>query len=147
MDTVRTLARMREGSLQTATPQRLVVLLYDRLVRDIEGAQEALGQGDRLTANGLLIHAQDIVNELRVSLDISVWDAAGGLAALYDYLAVTLVRANVSGDPQLAQACWDVAAPLRDAWREAAAHRPASSAGSGQSEPAGAGRSGDLGVG
>jgi len=147
MDAARTVARMREESLGTATPEQVVILLYDRLVTDIERGQEALEQGDRQAANELLQHAQDIVDELRVSLDVSVWDGAAGLAALYDYLAVTLVRANVSGDPQLAQACRGVAAPLRDAWHEAAAQRPASPAGPGRTGSAGAGLSGDLGVG
>ncbi len=121
MNTARTLARMREESLATATPERLVVLLYDRLVLDMDRAQAALERGDREEASDRLSHAQRIVDQLSLSLDRSAWEGAGRLAALYDYLAVTLVRANVSGSADLLKACRDVAAPLRDTWHEAAA--------------------------
>jgi flagellar protein FliS len=144
MNMARSLARMREESLATATPERMVVLLYDRLVVDIERAQAALEREAREEAGEALTHAQRIVDELRFSLDASAWDGAAGLASLYDYLAVTLVRANVSGNPDLVRACREVAAPLRDTWHEAALEAAAPPPGGEQ--PPSAARAGDLGV-
>lgn len=107
-------------SVSTASPGRLLVMLYERLVIDIAHAETALRAGDRETANARLLHAQDIVLELRTSLNLDVWDGAAGLAQLYGFILTELVGANVKGDAARVKGCRDLVEPLRDAWREAA---------------------------
>jgi flagellar protein FliS len=121
--TTAALARNRylRDSVVTASPARLVVMLYDALVRDLTVAVEALQQQDRVTAHERLVKAQAIVTELHDSLDVSVWDGAAGLAALYSFVLEQLVAANVAKDPAPVTAALDVVVPLRDAWAEAAA--------------------------
>ena len=110
------LARNRylNDSVVTASPARLVVMLYDALVRDLGIAQEALTQRDAVRAHERLVKAQAIVTELHDSLDLSVWDGAAGLAALYTYVLEQLVAANVAKDPAPVEAALDVVRPLRD---------------------------------
>jgi flagellar secretion chaperone FliS len=108
-----------DSSVSTASPGRLLVMLYDRLVLDLGQAEEALRAGDRETGSLSLMHAQDIVMELRGTLDTSVWDGAAGLAALYSFLFSELIRANVKADADVAASCRTLVEPLRDAWREA----------------------------
>jgi len=106
-------------SVATASPGQLLVMLYDRLVVDLTQAEDALRARDNATASTRLMHAQDIVSELRSSLDLSAWDGAAGLAQLYGFLFTRLIKANVANDADLVAECRAVVAPLRDAWREA----------------------------
>jgi flagellar secretion chaperone FliS len=108
-------------TVATASPHRLVCMLYDRLVLDVVRGRDALADGDYEQANRHLRHAQDIVIELRRSLRTEVWDGAPGLASIYGWLLKELVVANVSHDPVKADECRTLIEPLRDAWHGAAA--------------------------
>ena len=55
-------------AISTASPAKLVTMLYDRLVRDLQVAEAALSTRDLAAANANLTHAQEIVFELRSSL-------------------------------------------------------------------------------
>ena len=114
-------ARYLGDHIATASPQRLLVMLYDRLALDLERAHTALTEGDRQAANAQLQHAQEIVLELQASLRVEIWDGGPRLAALYTWLLTELVRANVKGNARVVADCRKIVEPLRDAWREAAA--------------------------
>ncbi|GAB3191124.1 flagellar export chaperone FliS [Geodermatophilus arenarius] len=114
-------ARYVGDSVATASPQQLLVMLYDRLALDLERAASALATGDRRTAGTQLTHAQDVVFELRASLRVDAWEGGPRLAALYSWLITELVQANVKGDRNRVESCLRVVEPLRDAWRQAAA--------------------------
>lgn len=117
-----TLARARyaTNSVATASPAKLLTMLYDRLVLDLDRAEQAQFAGDRQTANDQLLHAQAIVTELECTLRTDAWEGAPQLAALYDFLYRELVRANTAADPTVTAACRALVEPLRDAWHEAA---------------------------
>lgn len=121
-------ARYLGDSIATASPHQLLVMLYDRLALDLERAEESLSLGDREAARGPVMHAQEIVLELRASLQVEVWEGGPRLAALYSWLVTELIQANVKGDLRRVRDCRKVVEPLRDAWREAAASLAASSA-------------------
>jgi flagellar secretion chaperone FliS len=112
--------RYLANSIATASPAKLLLMLYDRLVVDLSRAEQALAEGDRVGASGQLIHAQEIVLELRSSLQLGSWEGADALAQLYTYLFGELIQANLKGEPERAAACRTLVEPLRDAWREAA---------------------------
>lgn len=112
--------RYRDEAILSASPQRLVTLLYDRLLLDVERAQAAQLAGDWTTANGELQHAQRIVAELSGSLS-GQWTGSGELQAVYAYLTRTLIGANIGRDAERTGQCRDLIAPLRDAWHAAAA--------------------------
>jgi flagellar protein FliS len=107
-------------SINTASPGKLLIMLYDRLVLDLVQGEEALRNGERENAHDRLTHAQDIILELRTSLDVEAWSGAPGLAGLYGFLITELIGANVGRDPDRVASCRSIVEPLRDAWREAA---------------------------
>ena len=106
-------------TVATASPGQLLVMLYDRLVVDLTQAEDAMHAGDRGTASERLMHAQDIVAELRSTLDVTAWEGAAGLAQLYGFLFSHLIKANIRRDPAIVAECREIVEPLRDAWREA----------------------------
>lgn len=108
------------ASVSTASPAQLLVMLYDRLSVDLHRGVAAMDAGDHAASHTALLHAQEIVLELRSSLQVELWSGGPGLAALYDYLLTELVNANVSKDRAMTQACLEIVDELRDVWREAA---------------------------
>jgi flagellar protein FliS len=112
-------ARYLADAVTTASPGRLVVMLYDRLVLDLAHAEDAFRGGDRAAGAGRLLHAQEIVLELLSSLNVSAWAGGAGLARLYSFLVTELIGANVQADAVRVVACRQLVEPLRDAWAEA----------------------------
>jgi flagellar secretion chaperone FliS len=113
--------RYLADSINTASPGKLLVMLYDRLVMDLMQGEEALRTGDREQASSKITHAQEIILELRTTLDLDAWAGAPGLANLYGFLVTELIGANIKRDADRVAACRAMIEPLRDAWREAAA--------------------------
>ncbi|SDQ50312.1 flagellar export chaperone FliS [Microbacterium sp. cf332] len=116
--------RYREETILSASPARLVTLLFDRLLLDVERGEAAQRSGDWQAANEHLQHAQRILVELTGSLTDD-WSGSASLRAVYDYITRTLVGANIGRDPERTHECRDLIAPLRDAWHAAAETAPA----------------------
>jgi flagellar secretion chaperone FliS len=114
-------SRYLGDSVSTASPQQLLVMLYDRLALDLERGQAALEAKDHAAANEELQHAQTIVLELLSSLQVDAWEGGPRLAALYRWLHAELLTANLRKDVGRVGSCRQVVEPLRDAWRQAAA--------------------------
>ncbi len=113
-------SRYASSSVATASPARLLVMLYERLVRDLVAAERALQDRHFARVNDELQHAQQIVLELRTSLDTSAWSGGPSLEALYTFLHAELVTANVEKSLPRVVACREIIEPLRDAWQQAA---------------------------
>jgi flagellar protein FliS len=113
--------RYLQDSIATASPAKLLVMLYDRLVLDLVQGEEALRGNDRDTASERINHAQEIILELRATLDVDAWEGGPGLAALYGFLLTELIQGNIKRDADKVASCRGIVEPLRDAWREAAA--------------------------
>ena len=108
------------ASVTTASPERLVVMLYQRLVLDLQRGRDAQVAGDREAAHTHLLHAQDIVMELRTSLRTEDWSGGPALASLYDWMHTQLVLANTRCDAAMNAHVLALAEQLCDTWRQAA---------------------------
>jgi len=117
----------REAVL-SATPVRLLTMLYDRLLLDLGRAEAAQNLANWQSASENLLHAQAIVAELTSSLRVDLWDGGQDLQALYTYVQVALINANVHRDVALTRESITLLEPLRQAWHEAAAQVPATGA-------------------
>jgi flagellar protein FliS len=113
-------AAYQGNAVATASPARLLIMLLERLVLDVERGQAALGSGDREQTNRQLQHAQAIVTELQTSLDPEGWAGGHELMALYGYLQRQLVRANIEQDTAAAAEALTISRDLCDTWRQAA---------------------------
>ncbi len=113
--------RYLTDTIATASPARLLTMLYDRLLRDVSEAEDALAAGAPERADIALRHAQEIVIELVTSLDLSAWPAGESLAHVYRFLLSELIGANVHKDSGRVTGCLRLIQPLRETWHEAAA--------------------------
>ena len=112
-------ARYAGDATATASPARLLTMLYDRLVADLAAAQEAMLREDWAASGERLTNACEILLELHATLDTAAWPEGEGLDQLYLWMVSELMRARISRSAQRVADCHDLVVPLRDAWREA----------------------------
>ena len=117
-------AEYARNSVLSATPARLLTMLYDRLLLDLNRAEAAQLAGTWPVASENLIHAQAIVSELTGTLRTDVWDGAENLKAIYAYCLTTMMDANIHRSAERTRECIGLLEPLRLAWHEAAAQMP-----------------------
>src|SRR3954469_6085216 len=113
-------ARYLADSVNTASPARLLVMLYERLILDLSQAEMAMRAGRREEGGEKLMHAQEIVLELRATLDDEVWAGAAGLAQIYEFVVNELIAAHIQPVVHGLVSCRSLVEPLLDAWRQAA---------------------------
>lgn len=118
-------AQYNRDAILSATPARLLTMLYDRLLLDLNRAQSAQQEQNWPMASENLVHAQAIIAELSSSLDRDAWDGAEGLFGLYTYLSNAMMNANIHRNVLLTQECITMLEPLRQSWHDAAAQLPA----------------------
>lgn len=143
--------RYRETDLGTMTRERMVVLLYEKMVSDLEDAVIALEANDRATFTKKVNHSQRIVAELRNSLDHATGgEIARNLDSIYEFVFREHLSLLLDRDPRRARSCIEVLAPLLAAWRQIPngtaenALRERARSGSTGSEPASSRTPGDV---
>lgn len=112
------LTAYRQNSVDTASPGRLIVMLYDGLLTALDKTEGALAQNpiDVELSHKELTRCQDIVLELMQSLNHAAGDVAKRLATTYEYCHHQLVQANTTKDFKHAQPVRAIFTELRDAW-------------------------------
>lgn len=120
MMTTNARAAYLDASVATASPARLLVMLLERLVLDVQRGLAAQRSGDLEETHRHLVHAQDILLELQASLRADQFKGGYDLAALYGFLHRQLVMANVHKDATITDEVLVLVTDLCDTWREAA---------------------------
>lgn len=113
-------ARYASDATQTASPARLLTMLYDRLASDLAAGEEAMLRGDIARTGDVLTHAQSILLELHSTLDTEAWPEGESLGRLYLWMVSELMTARLKNLPGKIADCRRLILPLRDAWHEAA---------------------------
>lgn len=111
--------RYVEDGMATIPKPQLLLRLYERLLLDLERAEAAVDERRIEDGHNALVHAQDIVHELNLALDVEVWEGARALRSIYQHLTELLIEANTSKSVAPIRAGTALVVPLRDAWSEA----------------------------
>ncbi len=111
----------RESAVLTATPERLVVMLYDGARRFLHQAATAMREGDVPTAHERLRRAERIVEHLLATLDMSQGEIAARLEAIYVFCLQLLAEGRMRKDPGHLEKVSELLGGLREAWAELAA--------------------------
>ena len=88
----------RESAVLTATPEQLVVMLYDGANRFLTQSSIAMRDGRAGLAGEKLRRAEAIIDELLATLDMSVGEIAERLQALYLFFKEHLMSARLKQD-------------------------------------------------
>ncbi|MDR3087267.1 MAG: flagellar export chaperone FliS [Azoarcus sp.] len=108
----------RESDIVTASPHRLIVLLFEGAETAINVAKVHAEQGNIPERGANLSKAIDIIsNGLKVSLDMRQGgELAVRLAALYDYMVSRLLWANLKNDISAMQEVLALLGEIHSAW-------------------------------
>jgi len=113
-------ARYASDAAATVAPERLLTMLYDRLVQDLSVAESAMRAGDVTGTGERIGRAQEILLELHATLDVTVWPEGEALGRIYLWVVGELSQARLKLEPGRVSGCRELVEPLRDAWHQAA---------------------------
>ena len=105
----------KQQSVLTAGPMELVIMLYDGLIKQMKLSSIYINEKSFEKSNNALILAQDIVNELLMSLDMS-FDISNDLMSLYEYVIHELIQINIEKDVEKLKPLIEMMTELRDTW-------------------------------
>jgi flagellar protein FliS len=111
----------RESSVLTASPEQLVVMLYDGAGRFLRQAEAAFGEGAFDHAHDRLNRGEAIIDELLATLDMDQGQVAERLQAIYVYCKRCLTEARREREPGKIRLVVRLLAELREAWAQVAA--------------------------
>jgi flagellar protein FliS len=105
-----------ESSIMTASPQQLVVMLYDGSIRFLRQSAEAMRAGNREVSRERMRRAEAIIDELNWSLDMSYGQIPENLRQIYLFSKRQLVKANLESDPKPIDGVARLLSELRESW-------------------------------
>jgi len=118
-------ARYIEMEIRTASPEMLVVKLYEGAMRHIRVARDAQQPEGVSRRAEAISKAVAIINELQQSLDVEVGgEMAQNLDSLYTFVTERLLDANLEKRSDYLDECLGVLKPLHSAWETIARNPP-----------------------
>ena len=124
----------RQVQVNTASPGKLIVLLYQGAIRAMKQGIDLIEKKDFEGKGNALIKAQDIIMELNLALDMDIGgDISHSLRQLYLYIYKRLLDANMELNVDYIEESIRLMENLLSAWEQAvqetegagsAAHKP-----------------------
>lgn len=108
----------KQNSVMTASPQELTLMLYNGALKFIGQSKIHVERKDIPKANESIIRAQDIIQELNLTLNMD-YEISENLRSLYTYILDLLIDANIHKDPKYLDEAAEMVTELRDTWKEA----------------------------
>lgn len=108
----------QQNSVQTASPERLLLMLYDGAIRFMNQAKASLEKGDLAKVHTDLVKAQDVLTELMVTLNMD-YEISHQLLPLYEYYRNRLIEANTKKAVEPIDEVLDFMTDLRQTWEQA----------------------------
>ena len=109
----------RQVQIKTASPGKLILLLYQGAIKALKKAIELIDRKEFGEKGDQLIKAQDIIMELNVALDMKTGEIANSLNQIYLYVYRRLVVANLEIDKDAIQEVISMLENLYEAWEVA----------------------------
>ena len=110
----------KRNAILTASPEKLVVMLYDGAIQHLERARIDLATPGKTHSPSVGIHlgkAMAIIGELRTTLDHEKGgEVAGNLDRLYDFCLDRIYETNVERRPEPIDGTLGVMKTLKEAW-------------------------------
>lgn len=112
-----TAATYRDTRIQTASPGKLILLLYEGAIKFSRLAIKHIEAKEIEKAHNYIIKTQNIVTELDITLDMkNGGEIAKNLRMLYDFINRHLVKANVEKKAEYIEEVLKLLKQLYEAW-------------------------------
>ena len=117
MATINPYQAYQQNSVMTASPQELTLMLYNGSLKFMKLAKRAMMEKDFQEKNTNIIKAQNITQELRVTLDPDA-EISKNMEQLYEYMYTRLIEANTKNDVAILEEVEGLMVELRDTWKQ-----------------------------
>ncbi|WP_026009751.1 flagellar export chaperone FliS [Priestia filamentosa] len=107
----------QQGSVNTATPGELTLMLYNGCLKFIRRAKTAIENREVEEKNKNLIKAQNIITELMVTLRTGS-ELSDQMRTMYDYINQRLMKANIESSVDILEEVESYVMEFRDTWKE-----------------------------
>lgn len=105
------------NQVMSASPHRLIEIIVEAAIRNVRLSQREMEEKEYRVASDHLIKAQELINELRFSVDETVDPMfSNHLVALYDFMYQRLVLANLQKDVEMIQEVEQLLKEFLEAW-------------------------------
>jgi flagellar protein FliS len=111
----------RDSSVLTASPEQLVVMLYDGAVRFLRQAELAINEGAWQHGYDRLGRGEAIIDELLATLNMDTGEIAERLQAIYIFCKRCLIDARLQRSAEKVTHVVALLSDLREAWAGLAA--------------------------
>ncbi|MBI2874475.1 MAG: flagellar export chaperone FliS [Firmicutes bacterium] len=118
-------AQYLQTQVFTASPVRLVLLVYQEALRRAAVASGLTDSEHREGAHRAILAVQEAVQVLQENLDSSAGEVAAKMAAIYEYVQQKLVEANMKKEASPLAEVRNILEELRGAWQEIEGKIPA----------------------
>lgn len=108
-----------QNTIQTASPQQLLIMLYDGAIRFCRQGIEGIKSQNYEAANAAFLRTQDIINEFMITIDRTS-PVSASLLQLYEYFNARLIEANLKKSVEPAEEVLGHLIELKETWVEAA---------------------------
>jgi flagellar protein FliS len=116
MTTIATPNAYRESAVLSASPELLVVMLYDGARKFLFQAGVAMRDGQIELTNRKLRRAEDIIQHLRDALDMDQGEIAQNLESIYVFCLRQLRQARFDKNPAVIEHVSSLLSQLREAF-------------------------------
>lgn len=108
----------KETKVTTATQSKLIIMLYDEVIKQIDiGVDAVKNSRPKDVSHNAFVKSQDCISELMVSLDFEQGgEIAQNLFSLYNFFNRELLEANNHGKLDKALAVQSMMKELRASW-------------------------------
>ncbi|MBP3579323.1 MAG: flagellar export chaperone FliS [Lachnospiraceae bacterium] len=111
-------ATLYQGTkVNTASPAELTLMLYEGAIKFCNIGLLGFENKDYEKVNNNIIRVQNIITELRATLDFK-YPTAKDFDVVYEYISNLLVQANIKKDPEFLNQALDQVREMRDLWKE-----------------------------
>lgn len=107
------------NQVMSASPNKLIEMLIEGAIKSIKKAEMAIEDKKIEAANNEIVHAQDIVDELKFSVNKDIeGDIPQQLISTYDVVEQELIQANIHKDKNHLEIASTMLNELLDAWKQ-----------------------------
>jgi len=114
------LKQYKKTQIETATPEQILIMLYDGAIQFLNKARIAIEENDGEGCQKNLFSCEKILIEFMNTLDMEKGgELAQNLLALYKYLYNVLIKVNISKDINKVDEVLKHLKSLRETWQQA----------------------------
>ena len=116
-----------ETGVFSADPHKLILLLFEGATLTVSSALGHMARNEIAQKGKSISHSIAIIDRgLKASLDMKAGgEIAQNLAALYDYMTIRLLHANLNNDPEALREVLKLVGELKGAWEAIGNKTPA----------------------